>query len=297
MRYAILIAIGLILAVGVSMALKPSASAPIDDSDWVLVSTVDLQPGSFIVGANHVGFAQMDAKEIKPNFIQKKNVVPAELEGAVVRGLIKAGEPIQKDKIVMPKEGGFLSAVLYPGKRAISVGVDVVSANAGFIFPGDKVDLLLTHEVDTREQKKSFATETFVEDVRVLAIDQQVNNPERKALVPKTVTLEVTPKQAEEVLVATELGKISLILRSSGGLIVENAPKQHSLTRDNEVSRIINESRPLNRESVEVTITRGKQTSETSVNSRVVETPEVQAPAISPVREVIKENKSSEAPQ
>ena len=209
----------------------------------------------------------MDEKQIKSNYLLKKNVNISEIEGSVVRGLIKAGEPIQKDKIVTPKEGGFLSAVLNPGTRAISVGVDVVSANAGFIFPGDHVDLLLTHAVDNVDSKKSFATETFLEDIRVLAIDQQVNNPEKKTMVPKTVTLEVTPKQAEKVLVAQELGKISLILRSSGSVTFTNVTdvKAQTYTRDSDVSKILGYT-PSSENSVDVTITRGKSSTETKVN-------------------------------
>jgi len=267
MRYMILAAIGLVLAVAVVIMLKSGRNnTPENEGDMVLVAKSDLQPGSFIVVANHVSLVDMPEREIKPPYIQRKNINFAELDGAVVRNLIKAGEPIQKDKIVTPKEGGFLSAVLYPGKRAISVGVDVVSANAGFIFPGDRVDLLLTHEIENMDSRKSFATETFVEDVRVLAIDQQASNPDKKALVPKTVTLEVTPKEAEEVLVATELGKISLVLRSSGSAPGTDTSRIKTYTKDKDVSSLIKESNPADDNNVDVTITRGKTTIETKVN-------------------------------
>lgn len=269
MRYAILIVLALVLAIGAAVFLKGSDPKPVenpaDDGEKVLIAKAELLPGTFIVVANHIDFVKMDEKDIKPGFMQKKNVNLAEIDGAVVRNLIKAGEPIQKEKIVTPKEGGFLSAVLYPGKRAISVGVDVVSANAGFIFPGDKVDLLLTHGVDNPGGgQKSFVTETFVEDVRVLAIDQQVNNPEHKTLVPKTVTLEVTPKQAEEILVAEQLGKISLILRSSGttGVAGQDSTSR-SYTKDSEVSKVLNSDD----KDIPVTITRGKSNGDTRVSS------------------------------
>jgi pilus assembly protein CpaB len=173
--------------------------------------------------------------------------------------------------------------VLYPGKRAISVGVDVVSANAGFIFPGDKVDLLLTHSIDNADGKKSFATETFIEDVRVLAIDQQVNNPEKKALVPKTVTLEVTPKQAEKILVAQELGKISLILRSSGSVTFNNVTdvRAETYTRDSEVSKVLDRSGEDR--NIDVTITRGKTSSDTKVSPAGNSSPSNVQPIDTPV--------------
>ncbi len=270
MRYAILVVVGLVLAIGVAMALKSNKppETPENDGEKVLVARVELQPGSFIIVANHINFVDMDAKDIKPNYLQKKNVNLSDIDGAVVRNLIKGNEPIEKEKIVTPKEGGFLSAVLYPGTRAISVGVDVVSANAGFIFPGDRVDLLLTHAMDNPAGKKSFATETFVEDIRVLAIDQQVNNPEHKALVPKTVTLEVTPKQAEKILVAEELGKISLILRSSGGVTFNNVNEvtTQTYTRDSEVSKVLGNGGAVEDKNYDVTITRGKTSTETKVS-------------------------------
>ena len=267
MRYVILVVVGLVLAVGVALMMKPGPApqTPANDGEKVLVAKVDLEPGSFISVVNQIDFVDMDEKNIKANYLQKKNVNLQEMDGAVVRHLIKAGDPIEKDKIVTPKEGGFLSAVLAPGTRAISVGVDVVSANAGFIFPGDKVDLLLTHSVDNLDGKKSFASETFIEDVRVLAIDQQVSNPEKKTLVPKTVTLEVTPKQAEKILVAQELGKISLILRSSGNVTFNNVTevKTETYTRDNEVSKVL--GGPTEDRSVDVTVTRGKSSSDARV--------------------------------
>ena len=268
MRYAILVVIGLVLAGAVAMLLRgPSENQldPVKEGEKVLIAKVDLQPGTFIVAATMLDFVDMDPKLIKPEYIQKKNANLAELEGAVVRSLIKAGEPILKEKVVTPKEGGFLSAVLYPGERAISVGVDVVSANAGFIFPGDKVDLLLTHQITAPDGTKRVATETFVENIRVLAIDQQVNNPDNKALVPKTVTLEVTPKQAEEVLVAVELGKISLILRSSGNAIGAPGDK-NTFTRDSDVSKVLKDYAQPADLGVNVSITRGKTTTDTKVN-------------------------------
>jgi pilus assembly protein CpaB len=242
--------------------MKPEAAAPVvDDGNKVLVAVADIKPGMFIIGGQHVNWADMPEKDIKPNYMIKKNTPPVNYEGAVARDSFKAGEPIIKDKIVTPRDGGFLSAVLYPGMRAISVGVDVVSANAGFIFPGDKVDLLLTHQIDSPDGKRSFATETFVEDVRVLAVDQTVMSANNQTMVPKTVTMEVTPKQAEEVLVATQLGKISLVLRAIGSTTFNDVNSVKTYTKDNEVSRLIRDSSPYDGT---VTITRGRDSSTVS---------------------------------
>ena len=255
-KMLLIVAVGAFLAILTATMLGGTKQPDkIDDSNFVLVASSDLQPGSFIKVNDNLVFVDMgNAAEVKPEWQRKKNTDVMQFEGAVVRSLVKAGEALDKTKIVTPKEGGFMSAVLYPGMRAISVGVNVVSANAGFIFPGDKVDLLLTHEIETAENKKTHVTETVVENIRVLGIDQTVNNVDNKAMIPKTVTLEVTPKQAEEVLVAQELGKISLILRSQGG---SDAATEKTFTKDSDVSKVIGESRPSEGSATSVTVTRG----------------------------------------
>lgn len=253
-KMAIVAIVGLLFALLTASMLSGGKKKPVDDSNFVLVTKSNLQPGTFIKINDHLAFIDMRGKSEKPEWLRKKDINISNFEGAVVRSLLKAGEPLDKAKVVTPKEGGFMSAVLYPGMRAISVGVNVVSANAGFIFPGDRVDLLLTHEIGSTEGNTSHVTETVTENVRVLAIDQQVNNVNNKAFVPKTVTLEVTPKQAEEILVAQELGKISLILRSQGG---SETLTEKTFTRDSDVSKVIHNSRP-GVEATEVTVTRGK---------------------------------------
>ena len=234
----------------------------VDNSNYVLVATVDLTSGSFIKTSDHLRWVEIREgsypEEQEKKFIRKAGTDILKFEGAVVRSLMVANKPVDRNKIVTPGDGGFMSAVLNPGMRAMSIGVNVVSGNAGFIFPGDKVDVLLTHNVQGGEGQSSYVTETIVEDVRVLAIDQQVNNPERKAFVAKTVTLEVFPKQAEEVLVASELGKISLILRSMGSAAVStdiNAVATKNYTRDSEVSKVLQDMKPS--DTTNVTVTRG----------------------------------------
>ncbi|PIR32136.1 MAG: Flp pilus assembly protein CpaB, partial [Alphaproteobacteria bacterium CG11_big_fil_rev_8_21_14_0_20_44_7] len=220
MRFVILIVVALAMAGGVVFYMQNKGHknvATIDDSNYTLIAVKDILPGSFIKTGEHFIWQDIPEgkypKEVSAKFLRKGSFDISELDGAVARRFIAGNEPLDRDFVVTPGEGGFMSAVLYPGMRAISIGVTLVSGNAGFIFPGDKVDLLLTHQVSSVDGDRSYVTETFVQDVRVLAIDQNVNNPDKKAQIAKTVTLEVSPKQAEEVLVAEELGKISLILR------------------------------------------------------------------------------------
>jgi len=106
--------------------------------------------------------------------------------------------------------------------------VNATSGNAGFISPGDRVDLIITHRIKIQSGgegrgQESVVSETFVRNVRVLAVDQMLDNPENKAILAKTVTVEVNDAQAEQIAVATEMGKISMALRSLAG-----APKSGS---------------------------------------------------------------------
>ena len=144
-------------------------------------------------------------------------VNPADLLGTVVRHEITAGQPISQGALIKPGDRGFLAAALGPGMRAITVSVSNTSGVAGFIFPGDRVDLVLTHEV-TGEGDSLKVSETILRNVRVLATDQRMNSvdEEGKPVVKtaSTVTLEVTPRIAEKIAVAQTIGQLSLSLRS-----------------------------------------------------------------------------------
>src|SRR4051794_20617547 len=148
---------------------------------------------------------------------------PDSFAGWVVRNPVASGEPIAEEKIIAPGDRGFLAAVLIPGMRAISVPVTVTSGISGFIFPGDRVDLVLSYPVPSPAGSKTDsggkayehkASQTVLCDVRVIGIDQKLDGKPGEAVVAQTATLEVTPKQGETVALASELGKMSLTLRS-----------------------------------------------------------------------------------
>lgn len=179
----------------------------------VLVANTAINAGSFVHASDQLAFVNWPQGDITDSMLTSENNKIDDFNGAVARRALQKGETIQKNTLVKATEGGFMSAVLEPGKRAVSIAVDSQSGNAGFIFPGDHVDLILSHSVNQNGQLAR-ASETFIENARVLAVDQMLNNPDNKAVLAKTVTLEVTPKQAEEINVARDLGKISLSLRS-----------------------------------------------------------------------------------
>ena len=146
-------------------------------------------------------------------------VEPSTLIGTVVRSEITAGQPVTRGSLVRPGERGFLAAALGPGMRAVTVGVSTTSGVAGFVFPGDRVDLVLTQEVAGGGDGSPLrVSETIIRNIRVLAVDQRLDarNEEgnQVAQSTSTVTFEATPKIAEKIAVAQTIGQLSLSLRS-----------------------------------------------------------------------------------
>jgi len=145
-----------------------------------------------------------------------------DFKGNVLRHAVTAGTIILAADTLSPSSPGFLAAALKPGMRAVSVGIDDVSGNAGLIQPGDFVDLLLTQQIDTKNTANvnnghSFAAETVVSRVRVLAVGSEYQRPKSDSEAntrARTVTLEVMPETAQVIAVASRLGSLSLALRS-----------------------------------------------------------------------------------
>jgi pilus assembly protein CpaB len=173
---------------------------------------------------------------------------PESFAGWVARDPFAAGEPINDAKMVSPGSRGFLAAVLGPGMRAVSVPVTATSGISGFVFPGDRVDILITHQLTgaNNNEARHQAAETVLHDVRVIGIDQKLDSKTGEALVAHTATLEVTPKQSEMIAVAAEIGKLSLSLRSLATPSDEKtladasaADTQATYTMDSEVSPLV----------------------------------------------------------
>jgi len=142
------------------------------------------------------------------------------LLGAMMRRSLNPGEEVHAADLLRPGDRGFLAAVLQPGTRAITVAVDSVTGSAGLIWPGDHVDLILTQTLanDLAPAGRRVAAETALSDVRVIAIDQQIvegADATSRATQARTITLEVSPEQAERVSVAVRLGRLSLVVRAA----------------------------------------------------------------------------------
>ena len=141
------------------------------------------------------------------------------VDGAIVRDPILTGEPITNRKIVRGGEGGYLSVVLSPGKRAMSVPVTSETAAGGFILPGDRVDVLMTLEQNPTSPDgamgKLIVAETVLQNIRVLALDQATAaDKDAKSIVAATATLEVAPNDAEALARAKAMGPVTLSLRA-----------------------------------------------------------------------------------
>ena len=180
---------------------------------FVLVAARNLPTGT-LVNERDLRWQAWPDESLANSYLVKGEYDSRELHGGVVRDGIAEGQPIARVKVLKSGERGFLAAVLQPGFRAKSIKIGAATGVAGFIHPGDRVDIILSHTVRTEDKKRRRASETILENVRILAIDQRTNDQDGKPKVGKTITLELTPKQVELTTVAQSLGSLSLSLRS-----------------------------------------------------------------------------------
>jgi pilus assembly protein CpaB len=130
----------------------------------------------------------------------------------VVLTAIEANEPVLTLKITGAGERATLSALVHPGMKAVTIRVNDVEGVGGFVLPGDRVDVVLTRQID----KGSATTQVVLQNARVLAVDQTADDRAAKATVAKSVTLEVNTVEAQKVWLASSVGNLSLLLRKAG---------------------------------------------------------------------------------
>ncbi|MGB3753789.1 MAG: Flp pilus assembly protein CpaB [Parerythrobacter sp.] len=217
----------LIIAIGTALAARSMfAGAPAPQADAapavplgpkVLVAQRGLPVGT-IITADAINFQQWPEELVQDAYFLDGESDVSQLLGTVVRHPITAGEPVTQGSLVKPGDRGFLAAALGPGMRAVTVPVSDKTGVAGFVFPGDRVDLVLTQTVKGDDDTLR-AAETILSNLRVLATDQATTQDTTEAgdtvvRTARTVTLEVTPRIAEKVAVAQTIGTLSLSLRS-----------------------------------------------------------------------------------
>lgn len=207
----------------------------------VLVARRDMKPGDTI-REEDLEWAPWPEESLVEGFLNEETSPEAikETAGSIARTPIFDREPINSRKIVAKGEQGVMAALLQPGMRAISVEISTESASGGFILPNDRVDLILTHDVEVitedRMTERPVAV-SILSNVRVLAIDQVFRTGEEggASYVGNVATLEVTPKEAEMISLSQSLGTLSLSLRpyaESSDALPRN-PRTEMLEMDN----------------------------------------------------------------
>lgn len=233
-------------------APKAVAAKPVETGPKVLVATKALPVGT-IITAESIRYQPWPKELIEDvYFIEaapgalpagpvkgktQETTAPEDLIGTVVRLPITAGQPLTKGSLVKPGDRGFLAAALSPGMRAVTFPVSALTGVAGFVFPGDRVDLVLTQNVAGPGGPPLKVSETIMRNLRVLATDQRSTNVADKngrTVVRKfrLVTIEATPSIAERITVAQSIGTLSLALRS----LADNAAELEQALATGEVS-------------------------------------------------------------
>ncbi|WP_438278879.1 Flp pilus assembly protein CpaB [Nitrobacter sp.] len=212
------------LASGSDKKPPPVQTAQLPTVD-VLVAKSEIQLGQAVT-ANEVAWQAWPASAASSSFIRRDQRPNAttELAGSIARSPFIAGEPIREPKLVSAKGSGFMAAILPTGMRAVSTEISPETGAGGFILPNDRVDVILSkREKNADHPSDSVNSETILSNVRVLAIDQTIEEKNgQKVVVGKTATLELKPDQAESLARSRQMGTLSLALRS---LADANAPE------------------------------------------------------------------------
>lgn len=209
----------LIAGASAPAASAQGAPAPVVNGPMVLVATKALPVGT-ILDATSFKFQPWPTELVEgAYYIKKDGFDPKTLQGTVVRNPVTAGQPLTQGSLVKPGDRGFLAAALTPGMRAVTFPIRNENSVAGFVFPGDRIDLMLTQTVAGGGDGPPLrVSETIMKNLRVLATDQRTTSEvddqgKTKVSNISMVTIEATPSIAEKISVARSLGDLSLVLR------------------------------------------------------------------------------------
>lgn len=200
----------------------------------VLVAAMEIEPG-VIIEEKHLKTRLMEVDWIDETTLTE----PSQAVGKVASNSIYEGELVSPNRIAVLGEGVTLAAMIPEDKRALTIRVNDVIGVAGFLLPGNKVDVLNT---------KGNGTTTVLKNIKVLAVDQTARTKDNKPVIVRAVTLEVSPKEAEKLLTENSKGSIQLALRNP--LTVDKVPPKRTYT-----------PRPS------VTVIKGSQTSNVRVSN------------------------------
>jgi pilus assembly protein CpaB len=203
------------------VVVKEAAPSQFIPMAEVLVAGAELSMGS-VVTAEQLRWQGWPRSSLSEAMITKDSLPNGieEIAGSVSRAPTMMGEPVRKERLIKGTNGGFMSAILPEGRRAVAI--NIVSSGAktagGFVLPNDRIDVIRTGRDDDAvraRQAETFIAETILQNIRVLAIGQNVQERNgEKVIVGETATLELDPKQAELITLAQRTGELSLVLRS-----------------------------------------------------------------------------------
>lgn len=218
------LAIGLILAAGALFIVynlrgagQTAEAAPATlPTTTILVASTNLGFGDPIK-ADFIKAVEWPQSSVPENAALSKDELLAGPEGEriAIRSFV-AGEPLLKSKISGYGERPILSRKVAEDMRAFSIRINDVSGVAGFLLPGDNVDVQLTRQLG--KDRKNLITDVIIQNVSVLGIDQLSNEDTDNPVLAKTATVEVTPEQAQKLALAQQLGTLSLTLRNFADL-------------------------------------------------------------------------------
>lgn len=245
-RQIIVLGIALIAAVGALFMVRTMAgnrpaevatTTVAEVGPRVLVAARDVAAGIALQPAD-LEWRVWAQSALSPQFIEEKEDARAveTLTGAVARQSFVAGEPIVADRVVKPGEQGFMAALVNPGLRAVAVAISAEGAVAGFIMPNDRVDVILTRKVQVSGGASEEArSDIILQDIRVLAIEETFRRPTGDdaddPITGDTATLELTPRDAETLALADELGDVTLVLRGVEREVVASTKAQSAARR------------------------------------------------------------------
>ena len=233
--------IAMVLALNLTApAPKPVAQAvkQVDtNTEKVLVATRDLQIGTTLA-ASDIAWRDWPKDSVSGQFVTGgSQASQSAVVGAIARAGFYAGEPISEAKLIHT-DRGFMSAILPEGKRAVAIRIAADTSAGGFILPNDHVDVIMTRKVEANGANagtSQYQTETILNNVRVLAIDQTIDKSTKKdgsggdTVIGQTATLELTPEQAKILTVAQQMSdRLTLALRS----VADSSPSAPGTGKD-----------------------------------------------------------------
>lgn len=224
--------------------------APVVKNDSQIVVAAKDLPAGTIIQANSLIFRDWPQSGIdQAAYVVIGTGTVEEFDGSVVREGLRAGAPVVRGNLIKRGESGFLAAVLTPGMRAVSISVNPNTGVAGFVFPGDHIDLVLSHAVNFEmsggRQIPHAVSETLLRNLRVVAVDQRSGDQEQTPALSNVVTVEATSEQAESISLAQRMGELRVILRplaqkaGADGSLEEDKSTERTFTIDSDLSQVI----------------------------------------------------------